>query len=132
MTAGDDDNDDDCDAEEATPQSLNLRNLGELFRKVEDLSSWVVEIDPLLERSAKFRRSLEACLAPYRAEHRHLEMTARQTTITQFFQVGSSSSHPPSTAATLTTYPPSPAVINTQEKVEHKEEKEDSNASISC
>ena len=129
MTAGDDDNDD-GDAEEATPQPLNLRNLGELFRKAEDFSSWVVEIDPLLERSAKFRRNLETCLAPYRAEQRHLEVTAKQTTIIEFFHVASSSTAP-STQATSTTYPPSPAVINTQEKVEH-EEKEDRDDSISC
>ena len=131
MAGDDDDEDDDGDAEEATPQPLNLRNLGELFRKAEDFSSWVVEIDPLLERSAKFRRNLEACLAPYRAEQRHLEMTARQTSITQFFRVGASS-HQPSTAATSTSSldPLSPPVIHTQEKVEHEEEKEDSDDSI--
>jgi hypothetical protein len=79
--------DDSEDEEEVIARStLNPKALTEIIKLQRALIDKVMECDPVMERSLKFKRRIENASCPYLEIQKELQKTAKQMTITRFFQ----------------------------------------------
>ncbi|XP_032806279.2 uncharacterized protein LOC116940493 [Petromyzon marinus] len=94
MKAGDGDSDDDGEEgeeENASGKSrLTLKTLAEIMQLGSELTDKVFEADPLVERSVRFKREMDAVLNPYREVYRDLWRKAKQIPITSYLRSHSS------------------------------------------
>lgn len=74
--------------EDCAVKNLTLKKLQEGLCLAENLESFFLNEDPSTERSRKFKRELQNCLAPYREIYNDLVRTSKQSSITDFFKRG--------------------------------------------
>jgi hypothetical protein len=81
-------NEDDSEDEEEviTRFTLNPKGLTEIMKLQRALIDKVMECDPVMERCLKFKREIENASCPYLEIQKKLQKTAKQMTITRFFQ----------------------------------------------
>jgi hypothetical protein len=79
--------DDSAEEEEVIARStLNPKALTKIIKLQQALIDKVMECDPAMERSLKFKREIENASCPYLEIQKELQKTAKQMTITTFFQ----------------------------------------------
>lgn len=71
--------------EDCAVKNLTLKKLEEGLCLAQNLESFFLNTDPSTERSRKFKRELQNCLAPYREIYNDLVRTSKQSSITDFF-----------------------------------------------
>jgi hypothetical protein len=80
-------NEDSEDEEEVIARStLNPKARTEIMKLQRALIDKVMECNPVVERSLKFKREIENASCPYLEIQMELQKTAKQMTITTFFQ----------------------------------------------
>jgi hypothetical protein len=72
--------------------TINPKALTEIMKLQRALINKVMECDPVMERSLKCKREIENASCPYLDIQKELQKTAKQMTITGFFQPKSSAS----------------------------------------
>ena len=70
---------------------FTIRQVRNLLRETEKLTSLFIDQDPLLERSMKFKRGVNELLLPYKETLRSMEASACQKPITSYFKPSPSS-----------------------------------------
>lgn len=65
--------------------NFTLTSIRNGLNLAEELTSYFLNIDPSIERSTKFKRELEQCLAPYRELYKNLESESSQILSTNDF-----------------------------------------------
>ncbi|XP_078455668.1 uncharacterized protein LOC144721694 [Lampetra planeri] len=106
IKAGDGESDDGEEEEEdyASGKSrLNLKTLAEIMQLASELKDKVFEADPLVERSVRFKREMDAVLDPYREVYKDLWRKAKRMPIASYFQ-----SHSSAVCDSTTTIPVEP------------------------
>lgn len=81
------------DIEPGQPQ-LTGKALREIFKLADQLKEKVMEIDPFMERSIIFKRSIDTVVAPYTEIYKDVKTKERQLQITAFLKPATSSSTP--------------------------------------
>nr|XP_012147629.1 PREDICTED: tigger transposable element-derived protein 1-like [Megachile rotundata] len=80
------DSEDTSTDEDCAVNNLTLKKLQEGLSLAENLESFFFNADPSAERSRKFKRELQNCLAPYREIYNDLVRTSKQSRITDFLK----------------------------------------------
>jgi hypothetical protein len=90
-------NEDDSEDEEEViaTSTLNPKALTEIMKLQQALIDKVLECDPVMEWSLNFKREIENASCPFLEIQKELQKTAKQMTITRFFQPKSSVSASP-------------------------------------
>nr|XP_033328818.1 tigger transposable element-derived protein 1-like [Megalopta genalis] len=80
------DSEDTSTDEDCAVNNLTLKKLQEGLSLAENLETFFLDADSSTEKSRKFKRELQNCLAPYREIYNDLVRTSNQSTITDFFK----------------------------------------------
>ncbi|XP_059800174.1 tigger transposable element-derived protein 1-like isoform X2 [Hypanus sabinus] len=89
LTQTEGDNDEE-ESVELQVKDFTVKQLGEFFKAAEHLAQMAMDMDPSLERSQHFSRSLQSTLLPYKQIYAEKQNAAKQTTLTTFFKPVSS------------------------------------------
>lgn len=87
---------------------FTIRQVRNLLRETEKLTSLFIDQDPLLERSMKFKRGVDELLLPYKETLRMMEASACQKPITSYFKQSPSSTPAKKHATPVTATPTTP------------------------
>ena len=71
--------------EEQPSKEITLANVNKIVDMASNLSDFVNDVDPKIDRSLPFKRGLEELLQPYKELRKNLMKKMSQPTLTSFF-----------------------------------------------